>query len=597
MSSLSCAYEGSSFPGGRTNKRGFHDLWPRSESEEVVLHALSLLGFSDAADAGRRSNERRLFSAFSALPALDLRSSDYRLIQAYALFSKSDDMDAGIDKRRVALESFRQSEVDCKSVNERLSDLDFTRRKDVSCILYTAMSYIGGVLGACPSLSDLECNFGPGSSASTKKMKTTARWKLSSEITISTSAFSSFERLRACYPLWLGSEEFSLLGSSKPIPVVGSLDFVPKSFKTYRSVIIEPLLNTFVQKGIGSHIKHRLKYAGLDLSDQSVQRERARLGSIDGSYSTIDLSRASDSISYRLVFELLNNEWFELLDTWRTPMVSHGKEVFTLEKFSSMGNGFTFELETLIFKALVRGIAAYCGLTDDSICYGDDITCNTELGLAVTHYLPLFGFAVNEDKSFLTGPFREACGGDYRDGTDIRPFFLRGIRTGGRITFAKLVSFHNFLTRKPWFDVGRKLRDYILTLIPNKSKCWGPDGYGDIWLLSLAPMRTYLPRASTLRGKEGWDGFAATGYVTIPPRDVTPVRGDAILPAYLAGKGPQIDVFAVRAPKSARLRARKMRVIVGGPAFTQDRLMAFDDAPEGSADSSAESVVISQTPE
>lgn len=571
MTSLGSAYEGSSFPGGKSTKRGFFDLWPRPESEEVVLHALDLLGFSDAADIGRCSHEQRLFSAYSALPELDLRTSDYRLIQAHALFSKSDDMEAGIDKRQVALESFLQSEVDCKLTNERLADPAFMRRKDVSAILHVASYYIGKVLGDCPSLCELECDFGPGSSASTKKMKTTARWKLSSEITISTSAFSSFEELRACYPLWLTGKN--------PIPVVGSLDFVSKTFKTFRTIIVEALLNTFVQKGIGREIRDCLARAGQNLRDQSIQRERARIGSITGAFSTVDLKRASDSSAYRLVFELLSTDWFDLLDTWRTPMVSYQGKVYTLEKFSSMGNGFTFELETLIFKALVHGIADYCQLEDDSVCYGDDITCNPDLARAVVHYLPLFGFAVNEDKSFLDGPFREACGGDYRDGTDIRPFFLRGSKSGGRITFAKLVSFHNFLVRKPWFDPERSIRNYVLSLIPEKIKKWGPDGYGDAWLLSLAPMRTYLPRLSTLRGYTGWDGFVAEGFVSVCDRDETPLSGDALLPAYLAGRGPSFDIYAVRPSKGARVRSRKVRIVVGGPKFSDGSTLY--EIPEG----------------
>lgn len=553
MTSLSCAYEGSSYPGGK--KVGFYDLWQRSQSEEVVLHALTLLGFGDAAAIGRRSHEQRLFAAYQHLPKLDMQSSDFRLIQAHSLFSKNDDMDAGIDKLQVALDSFRLSEQECRETNLRICDSQFRSRSDVSAILFGAQRFCAKVLRDVPVLSELECGFGPGASASSKKMNTTARWKLSSAVTISNSALPMYGELRECYPLWLKGVS--------PIPVIGSLEFVPKNFKTFRSIMIEPLLNTFVQKGIGINIRQKLlRFGGIDLRDQSVQKERARLGSIDGSYATIDLTRASDSVAWQLVAELVPLGWLDLLHSWRTPMVSFRGEIITLEKFSSMGNGFTFELETLIFKALVRGIADYCGLEDDSVCYGDDITCNTQLARAVIHYFPLFGLTPNVEKSFIDGPFREACGGDYRLGVDVRPYFLRGLRDGGRISFAKIVAFHNFLCRKPWFDDSRLLRDYLLSLIPPKARKWGPDGYGDCWLLSMAPCSTYLPRASTLRGRIWHEGFVAHGYVAVPFRDDTPVSGDALLPAYLAGSGPTADIYTVRHPKGARLRSRLQRILV-----------------------------------
>jgi hypothetical protein len=256
-------------------------------------------------------------------------------------------------------------------------------------------------------------------------------------------------------------------------------------------------------------------------------------------------------------------------------MVSYKGRVLTLEKFSSMGNGFTFELETLIFKSLIRGIALYCGLEDDSSCYGDDIICNPQLGLAIQFYFPAFGFKTNREKTFLTGNFRESCGGDYRLGCDVRPFFLRGARSMGRITFAKLVSFHNFLQRKPWFDPSKQIRSYLLTMIPERTRRWGPDGYGDIWLLSLAPCSSYLPRLSTLRGKQGYEGFIAQGFVAVPHRDERDCLGDTLIPAYFAGRGPQFDIHVVRPKRGARLKARLRTVIV------DDHGSQLDDFPEG----------------
>lgn len=532
--------------------KGFFDLWSRRESDEVIYEILHRLGFGDAVAAARSTEKYDLYAAFTSLPKLDLRSSPLALIQAHALFQKNSDMRAPIDRAAVAYDSFLESERSCAQINSQIESGFLTKDPAIAHIVHVAQRYVASVLGRVPSLADLECDFGPGSSASNKEAEgTTARWKLSSTCTISTSAFAEFAALRACYPRWLLYKQAT--------PVIGLLDFVPKSFKTDRSIMVEPLLNTFVQKGIGRWMKKRLYRHGIDLRNQSVQRERARVGSVTEEWATIDLSRASDSIAYLLVMELLPFEWFSLLDTWRTPMCRYKKDFITLQKFSSMGNGFTFELETLVFKALLVGIASYIGVSDDSSVYGDDITCNTDLARATAYFFPLFGFSINVDKSYVEGPFREACGGDYRLGVDVRPWFCRGLRDGGRFSYAKVFSFYNFLQRKPWFDESKALRTYLLSLVPEPVRRFGPDGFGDIWLLSLAPDHTYLAPASDKYA--GWEGHLARGYTAAPFRNEKECKGDWFLPAYMAGRGPAFDVMAVRAPKGARLTSREVTVL------------------------------------
>jgi len=518
----------------------------------VIYEILHRLGFSDVVDAANSAEQRRLYATFTSLPKLDLQSAPLNLIQAHALFQKNADMLAPIDRVAVAYESFLESERSCAQINSEMASGRLTKDPVLAHIVHVAQRYIATVLGPVPGLGDLECDFGPGSSASNKTTGgTTARWKLSSSCTISTSAFAEFAALRACYPRWLLFKQ--------AVPVIGLLDFVPKSFKTDRSIMVEPLLNTFVQKGIGRWMKKRLYRHGIDLTDQSVQRERAREGSVTGRWATIDLSRASDSVAYHLVMDLLPYGWFDLLDKWRTPMCRYKKEFITLQKFSSMGNGFTFELETLVFKALLVGIASYIGVEDDSVVYGDDITCNTALARAASHFFTFFGFTINIDKSYVEGPFREACGGDYRLGVDVRPWFCRGLRDGGRFSYAKLFSFYNFLQRKPWFDPTKALRIYLLDRIPEPVRRFGPDGFGDIWLLSLAPPSSYLAPASSKYS--GWEGHLAIGYSAAPHRNVEDCKGDWFLPAYMAGRGPAFDVYAVRAPKGARLTSREVTVL------------------------------------
>jgi hypothetical protein len=87
-----------------------------------------------------------------------------------------------------------------------------------------------------------------------------------------------------------------------------------------------------------------------------------------------------------------------------------------------MGNGSTFCIETLIFAACCHAVGG-----QNFNVYGDDVIIETEKLEAyrkLTHFL---GFTINMEKSFATGPFRESCGGDYFDGVNVTPTYLRTV--------------------------------------------------------------------------------------------------------------------------------------------------------------------------
>jgi hypothetical protein len=224
--------------------------------------------------------------------------------------------------------------------------------------------------------------------------------------------------------------------------------FVPKSAKTSRMISVEPTLNMFYQLGIGEIISKRLKrYFGIDLATQpSINRYLAYVGSrVDSSFgdgfATIDLSSASDSLSLKLCQELLPSEWFSTLVEFRSPFTtgSVGSKKFhaTLNMMSTMGNGFTFPLQTALFACA----ASACISMDDQIrscpkaftlgrpgtfsVFGDDIIVPGRNYARMLRLLAFMGCCPNEDKSFSTGSFRESCGHDYYQGYNIRPVFLR----------------------------------------------------------------------------------------------------------------------------------------------------------------------------
>jgi hypothetical protein len=200
--------------------------------------------------------------------------------------------------------------------------------------------------------------------------------------------------------------------------------------KTERTIAVEPLWNGYIQLGVGEAIRKRLKRVDIDLKDQTKNQKLARKGSLgdsDDPYVTIDLSSASDSVTIELCRDLLPPDWFSLMNQLRSKSwVLEGDEKPHLyEKFTTMGNGFCFPLETLIFASLchVANKEMRIPVNDFSV-YGDDIIVRQSVANRLLGLLRLCGFTTNVKKTFLSGPFRESCGADWFEGEDVRPLNL-----------------------------------------------------------------------------------------------------------------------------------------------------------------------------
>jgi hypothetical protein len=197
---------------------------------------------------------------------------------------------------------------------------------------------------------------------------------------------------------------------------------VPKNWKTHRTIAKEPTHSLPFQLALDGFLKKRLKKWRIDLSSQSANQERARLGSLDGSFATIDLEMASDTLSYNAVAWMLPLEWFNVFETFRSKLFRAPWGSGEYAKYSSMGNGYTFSLETLIFAAACRAVGSR-----QYAVYGDDIAIETKYAPSVVELLRFLGFKTNEEKSFLSSDsrFRESCGCDYYKGVLVTPFYMR----------------------------------------------------------------------------------------------------------------------------------------------------------------------------
>jgi hypothetical protein len=255
-------------------------------------------------------------------------------------------------------------------------------------------------------------------------------------------------------------------------------------------------MNMYLQKGFGDFFRRRLKSiswkgAGdkpvfVDLNNQVNNQRFAQSGSIDGSLATIDLSAASDSVSTNLVETLLPLAWFQALDLVRSEFVSADPKgdapAIRLEKFSSMGNGFTFELESLIFWALASACVDLC--SDQRLAvYGDDIIVPSAVSGTLIALLNYCGFQTNSEKTFVSGPFRESCGKHYFRGVDVTPLLLDAPinNIGRKYWFAN--SIRRFAGRALDGDLAdpRYLAPWSLVVnsIPTRLRRWIPEGIGD----------------------------------------------------------------------------------------------------------------------
>lgn len=242
--------------------------------------------------------------------------------------------------------------------------------------------------------------------------------------------------------LWAEAEK--LRSSRFPFQKVkgGKIFFAPKNAEISRTCCTEANLNMLIQKSIGAFLEYRLaKHFGINLSVQpAFNQELARKGSIDGSFGTIDLASASDSISWQLMLRSLEDGFLKAtlrMSRSESAVLPDGSEV-VLNMISTMGNGFTFPLQTVIFASAVRACYQLMGLSCRSpqhefAVFGDDIIVRREAYVFVTKMLTKLGFEVNEGKSFNSGPFRESCGHDYFLGVNIRGVYVKSLETPQQI--------------------------------------------------------------------------------------------------------------------------------------------------------------------
>lgn len=298
----------------------------------------------------------------------------------------------------------------------------------------TLRSCLFRVLGRAPSLRNVvnRSYFSEGASLGLSARKSSAAAKCVSECYITpdlaralSATEENGESIFDLHPLWKASNKWFL----SPGNLVST---VPKNIKTDRTIAIEPEINQFVQRGIGDIIAARLQKQGIDLQNQGNNQAGA-LHAISRKLATIDLKNASNSMNAMVMMSLLPSDWWELISVSRSPYwtVSSRADIKAnkaqwseYHMLSSMGNGYTFELESALFYA----VCLACGVPDyDILVYGDDIIIPQSNVSTVQHVLSVLGFEMNIEKSFISGTFFESCGLYSFHGVDVTPFKIKDL--------------------------------------------------------------------------------------------------------------------------------------------------------------------------
>lgn len=436
----------------------------------------------------RNKDYSRLYDGSIPFPRFDddfpVNYMAYNLLRKYPF--------EGPDRESKAVGKFLACEEECRLTNIRMDVLDVLSTDTWSALRWMREK-IYSVLGPFNWSCILDgVRHGPGSTTRRSYEERDPYFKFSGKMETTKSCQPVIDALVRLHPLWIES----ITGNTSPAcffdktditTIVGGdiIQFVPKDAENLRSIGKPPDANIFLQLGFGTAIRNRLRRVGVNLNDQGVNQNLARTAESMGR-ATVDLKNASNTIATRVVKYLLPEDWYHGLATVRSPAwrFADSDEYKTYHMFSAMGNGATFEVETLIFWAITSYAVAETFCSDRTVSvYGDDIICSSYAVPRLKYWLDLFGFTLNSEKSYVSGPFRESCGKHYFRGTDVTPVYVKEpVACAARSAwFANSIARWCDRTSPCWPHIGAvSAWETALSLVkPPFDGCFIPDGVGD----------------------------------------------------------------------------------------------------------------------
>lgn len=455
------------------------------------------------------------------------READFELdYQVVSTFKSYKDFTIDVDREAAGFQKWLDAEESCRKANSlfrsRWMGSSPPLHHHVEEVLHLARRKIGAILGTVKP-SDLDClrdgcHHGPGGDTALVRHRATGYEKYRSVGEITAACSDLYDDIFGGDPeqkMWgqpLGSNPDFRQDFAHKAQIVRSskLSFVPKTAIIDRAICIEPRWNVYVQLGIGALLERRLRRVGVSLRDQTRNQ-----GLAEAAYSrhlaTMDLSSASDTLAINLVRDLLGNcdpLWLDLIEKSRCATTRYKGVEYRLEKVSSMGNGYTFPLESLIFYAFAWAATTFTGgAVRDVSVFGDDIIVPRSAFSLLADSLVACGFKVNTKKSYANGSFYESCGSDFWQGRNVRPFFIK--EKVANLTDVMIL--HNKIVR--WARNGMPLgtlrasrialAERVLTFVPKPRRLFGPTTIGGVFHAPFVKWEYRLPQSKKYAGWEG----------------------------------------------------------------------------------------------
>jgi len=256
--------------------------------------------------------------------------------------------------------------------------------------------------------------------------------------------------------------------TAEPATIECRITAVPKDSRGPRIICVHPTEAVWIQQGVRHVLENAINTSPLtrgsiNFSDQTINGNKALQASRSREFVTLDLKDASDLVSVELVRFLFGDYVYRFFDCCRATHVHIGERLLKLRKFAPMGNALTFPVESLVFWALVRACihTHYGENCDDVYVFGDDLIYPQRYHERVVEVLRHAGLTVNTSKTFVRGFFRESCGVDAWNGTDITPLRMK-VRSVNSCSEA--VSFCD-LARRASVRGNHRLATYLYTQI------------------------------------------------------------------------------------------------------------------------------------
>lgn len=292
----------------------------------------------------------------------------------------------------------------------------------------------------------------------------------------------------ANYGLWAdwvsGQGARDLFSENEP---PSKLIAVPKTLKGPRLIASEPVSHQWCQQIIKDFLTRRLPFTpiaeSIHFRDQSFNQELAKRASHTQSHVTVDLSSASDRLSCWVVERIFraNPSLLSALHASRTRWVANAidkksPQFYKLRKFSCMGSACTFPVQSYVFTIIAIGSLLYSrGLpatirnvrraSREVLVFGDDIIVPMDGWNLLQGMLSHLRLKINPHKTFYTGKFRESCGLDAYDGTDVTPTYSMTYPEVSRPeSIASCVSTSNNFAMQNWPATSAYVKSRVMRL-------------------------------------------------------------------------------------------------------------------------------------